>query len=151
MRWGRTSDCQGQEHDLSDIQRQREENGVLEPGQRPDVNAVYILPTTQRGEAGECGETDDRVDFESGEGRPGFANDGPNDESEPIEKVGETCERKESVDEGTTMGTSSDDDGGDRRGRCLRRRRAHEDEREGGEEDDAGREHAEDEERRESR
>lgn len=113
---------------------------MLQPAERPHINASDFLPRSKGRESSECGETYDCVDFETGETGPGLANDGPDDEGKPVEKVSEANERKESIYESATVRTSSNDDGGDGRwrGGCLRRGGTHEEQREGGEEDDAG-------------
>ena len=49
-----------------------------------------------------------------------MANDRPDHESESVKEVGESGERKESIDESATVRASSDDDGGDRGGRLYR-------------------------------
>ncbi len=113
---------------------------MLQPAERPNIDAADFLPPSKGRESSERSETNDCVDLESGKTGPGLANNGPDDEGESVEEVSEAYERKESIYESATVRTSSNDDGGDGRwrGRCLRRGRTHEEQRKGGEEDDAG-------------
>lgn len=100
-----------------DIEDQREQDGGLDPLERPNLHADGILVRSQSGQTREGDEACDRIDFDSGPIGPIFGEYGKDDEGKSIEKIGERRQRKKRENEGPTRGLRCDDD------RCDRRRR----------------------------
>ena len=55
--------------------------------ERPDIDTVNLLPTSQGWETGECHQTDESVDLYACVLRPVLVDNSINDESEPVEKI----------------------------------------------------------------
>lgn len=61
--------------------------GNLQSSEQPDIDAVNLLPTSQRCETGKCDQADECIDLHASALGPVLVDDSINEESKTVEKI----------------------------------------------------------------